>query len=35
MKDSAKEETENERMDVLRAKVRTVARMQRLFKNLR
>lgn len=35
MRDSAKEESENERMEVLRAKVRTVARMQRLFKNLR
>jgi hypothetical protein len=35
MKDSQKEATESERMDVLRAKVRSVARMQRLFKNLR
>lgn len=35
MRDSAKEENEHERMEVLRAKVRTVARMQRLFKNLR
>jgi hypothetical protein len=29
MKDSTKEENEHERMEVLRAKVRTVARMQR------
>lgn len=35
LKDAGKEEKTDDKLDILRAKVRTVARMQRLFKNLR
>lgn len=35
LKDYSKEESKSERLEILRTKVKSVARMQRIFKNLR